>query len=101
MDYIRQAAGVILVLFGATVVIQYWIYWGRVLAQALGFGRVGFVSMAPFVGPAAIALGAMLFAEPLLGMIGWWVLLVDLNTWNVLISLPIAIWLNFKGSDHG
>ena len=97
MATLTRIAGIALVSVGAWIIVVYWTHWLRLVAMKLGWGSVKGMSMAPFVGPIAVALGATLFGEPLSGSIGWWILLVDTNTYVLAVSLPVLAWSRLRG----
>jgi hypothetical protein len=98
MEIFRHILGMGLFCYGFLIILMYWIYWIRVVACKFGIGQVKFTSMAPFAGPIVLAVGALIYGAPLSQSLGWWVLLIDLNTYNFLISIPIAVWLNIRKS---
>jgi hypothetical protein len=88
MQYAKQIIGIVL--------YAYWVFWIRFVAMAFGYGYVKFSSMGPFVGPFFILAGAFIFGDLLQKALDWWVLLIDLNTYNFLVSAPLAVLLNLR-----
>ena len=87
----RELAALGLMLFGASIILLYWVYYLRVLAMRCGLGQVRYSSFTPLVAPICVFIGAMLYplAEPL----RWfgWALLVDSNSY-VLLGLLLLPW---------
>lgn len=98
MEIVRHILGISLFAYGFLIILMCWIYWIRVAARKFGIGQVKSTSMAPFAGPVVLAVGALIYGVPLSQSLGWWVLLIDLNTYNFVISIPIAVWLNVRGA---
>lgn len=99
MEFLRYILGASLFVYGFLIILIYWIYWIywiRVAANKFGIGQVKYTSMAPFAGPIILSVGALIYGAPLSQSLGWWVLLIDSNTYNFLISLPIAVWLHVR-----
>jgi hypothetical protein len=96
MQYAKQIIGIALYAYGLFIIAGYWVFWIRFVAMAFGYGYVKLSSMAPFVGPFFILAGAFIFGDPLQKTLGWWVLLIDLNTYDFLISAPLAVLLNLR-----
>ena len=92
MDWLGKLIGVGFMLFGAWIILIYWVYYLRVLAMRCGLGQVRYSSFTPLVAPICILLGAMLYplAEPLC----WfgWALLLDSNSYVLLLSLLLLPW---------
>jgi hypothetical protein len=92
MKYLVPIAGVALFSLGAWIIALYWVYYLRVLAMKCGWGSVKFSSMQPLAGPTLVILGAFLFGQPLNKIVGFWVFLVDLNTYVMVVSLLTLFW---------
>jgi hypothetical protein len=88
-NFLPKLAGVGLLLFGVWIIVIFWVYHLRHLAALAGMATAPkFSSMAPAVGPGSLLLGAYLFGEPVSHYVGWWVWLVDTNTYAFIFSLP-------------
>ena len=96
MKYLASIAGVTLLSVGAWIIAVYWVYYLRVLAMKCGWGSVKFSSMTPLAGPVLVILGAFLFGQPVSKFIGFWIFLVDLNTYVLIISLSALCWSNIR-----
>ena len=92
METLRQLLGALFFTCGISIVAASWFYWIRVVLEKFGWRRVKFQSMAPFAAPLMITIGAFVFGEPLSNWLGWWVVLIDPNTYVFLLSIPFAVW---------
>ena len=90
--WLGKLAGGALMLFGAWIMLIYWVYYLRVLAMRCGLGQVRYSSSMPLVGPIGILIGAMLY--PLAEPFHWfgWALLLDTNSYVLLLSLLLLPW---------
>lgn len=68
-------------LFGASIMLGYWVYYLRVRAMRCGLGKEGYVSFTPLVAPICVFIGATIY--PLFEPLQWlvWALLGDSNCW--------------------
>jgi len=98
METLRHILGISIFAYGFLIILMYWVYWVRVAASKFGIGRVKFTSMAPFVGPLLLVVGAFIHGPQLTQSLGWWILLIDINTYIFIISVPIAAWLHIRKS---
>jgi hypothetical protein len=88
-SFLLKLIGVGLLLFGMWIIVIFWVYTLRQLAALFGIGTSPkFSSMAPAVGPGSLLVGAYLFGEPVFQYVGWWVWLIDTNTYRFVFSLP-------------
>lgn len=92
----KQIAGIALLALGVWIIAVYWVYWIRVAMMKLGYGRVGFSSMSPLVGPILIVLGGVIAGDPIADVVGPWVFLIDPNTYVLLVSLAVLAWKNLR-----
>lgn len=90
--WLGKLAGGALMLFGAWIMLIYWVYTLRVLAMRCGLGQVRYSSFTPLVAPICILLGALLY--PLAEPFRWlgWALLLDTNSYVLLLSLLLLPW---------
>jgi hypothetical protein len=87
--FFLQVIGIGLLLFGVWIIAIFWVYTLRKLAALLGIGTPPkFSSMAPIVGPGSVLIGAYLFGELVFQYVGWWIWLIDTNTYRFVLSLP-------------
>ena len=91
MSWLGKLIGAGFMLFGAWIILVYWVYYLRVLAMRCGLGQVRYSSFTPLVAPICILLGALLY--PLAEPFRWlgWALLLDTNSY-VLLSLLLLPW---------
>ena len=91
MSWLGKLIGAGFMLFGAWIILVYWVYYLRVLAMRCGLGQVRYSSFTPLVAPICILLGALLY--PLVEPFRWlgWALLLDTNSY-VLLSLLLLPW---------
>lgn len=101
MNTIVRIAGIVLFSMGAWIIALYWVYWARVAAMRLGHGRVKNASMTPGLGPLLVLSGGYLAGEPIRDTVGWWVVLLDLNTYVLVVSVVAIAWSRFRSGSGG
>ena len=92
MSWLGKLIGAGFMLFGAWIILLYWVYYLRVLAMRCGLGKVRYSSSTPLVAPICVFIGAMLY--PLAEPFRWlgWALLLDTNSYVLLLSLLLLPW---------
>ena len=98
MPIFKQIFGLLLIAFGSSIIVGYWMLHVRTMAMKLGYGKVRHSSMAPFAGPVAILFGTMLFGPPLDGKVGLGIFLLDSNSHVFVLSLLALPWRLIKDS---
>lgn len=90
--WLHKLIGAGFMLFGAWIILLYWVYYLRVLAMRCALGQVRYSSFTPLVAPICILLGALLY--PLAEPFRWlgWALLLDTNSYVLLLSLLLLPW---------
>ena len=90
--FFSRGIGVVFLLSGAYIIAIFWVYFLRQMAALFCIGSpLKFSSMAPAIGPCFILVGAYLFGEPVFRHVGWWVWLVDANTYAFVLALPFLL----------